>query len=176
MSYLTVAKLRDHVETDLLDDALQRLIDDAEQSIVNKVGELTSETDFVNNSGGANRLFLKRMAASITTVVEELEEVPGTFTAMTLAEDDYQLVDHNQVVRLSDGTNPRARWGDRVTIVYIPKNDAPMRIGTTIDLVKLAIEFTGLDSERVGDWSSSQNDYQRKRNEILQRLVGFPFA
>jgi len=176
MSTLTVAQFREHLETDLLEAALQRHIDDAEQEIDRKVGALATETDYARNVGSANALFLKRRAFTITTVVEELEATEGTFTPTTLDPTDHRLIEGHQLVRLSSGVNPRATWGDLVTIIYVPEDDTAMRLGVTIDLVKLAVQFSGLDSEKVGDWSVSQSKYAAKKTEVLQKLMGFPFA
>jgi len=176
MSTLTVAQFREHLETDLVDAALQRYINDAEQQIIKVAGELHTESDVVKYAVGANVLFLKRVASSITTVIEELETVEGTFVATTLATDDYRLLSTNQLKRLSSGTNPRGTWGDLVTIIYVPESDASVRVGVTIDLVKLAVQFSGLDSEKIGEWSASQSKHEAKKAEALRKLGGFPFA
>ncbi len=176
MSTLTVARFREHLETDLLEAALQRYIDDAEEEIVKVAGVLTTETDVVKHAIQANSIFLSRKATTITTVVEELEGPEGTFIATTLDPTDHRLVGDYQLMRLSSGVNPRATWGDFVTIIYAPKSDAAARLGITVDLVKLSVQFSGLDSEKVGDWSVSQSKYQAKKNEALQRLMGFGFA
>ena len=63
-----------------------------------------------------------------------------------------------------------------MTIIFTPESDAAMRLGVTVDLVKLSVQFSGLDSEKVGDWSVSQSKYQAKKNEVLRKLTGFPFA
>lgn len=176
MSVLTVEQFREHLETDLLDVALQRLIDDAEQEIDKKVGKLATETDVVKHATLADTLLLKRRAKTITTAVEELEATTGTFIPTTLDPTDYRLDGGYQLKRLSSGVNPRATWGDLVTIIYVPESDAAARLVVTIDLVKLSVQFSGLDSEKVGDWSASQSKYAAKKREALQRLVGLPFA
>jgi len=176
MSTLTVAQFKEHLETDLLDAALQRYIDDAEAEIVKVAGVLTTETDVVKHATQANTLFLSRKASTITTAVEELEGPEGTFTATTLGPTDYRLDGGHQLKRLSSGPNPRATWGDLVTIIFLPESDAAMRLGVSIDLVKLSVQFSGLDAEKVGDWSVSQSKYQAKKNAVLQKLMGFPFA
>ena len=176
MSALTVAQFREHLETDLVDAALQRHIDGAEELIVKVAGELHTETDVVRYAVGANTLFLERRASSITTVIEELEIVEGTFETTILAADDYRLLSTNQLKRLSSGTNPRATWGNVVTVIYVPESDAFTRLGVTIDLVKLAVQFTGLDSEKIGEWAASQSKYEAKKAATLQKLAGFPFA
>ena len=177
MSTLTVAQFREHLETDLLDAALQRYIDDAEGEIVKVAGALATETDQVKHAIAANSIFLKRSASTVTTVVEELEGPGGTLTPTTLDPTDYRLVGDYQLMRLSSGVNPRATWADFVTIIYVPDSDAAMRLGVTVDLVKLAVQFSGLDSEKVGDWSASQSKHEAKKAEALKRLTaGFPFA
>lgn len=176
MSTLTVAQLREHLETDLLDAALQRHIDDAEKEVDKVAGKLTAETDEVKHATQANSLFLRRHASTVTTVVEELEVTKGTFVPITLDPTDYRLVGDYQLMRLSSGVNSRATWGDIVTVVYVPESDAAARLIVIVSLVKLSVQFSGLDSEKVGDWSASQSKYAAKKNEVLQKLTGFPFA
>jgi len=45
-----------------------------------------------------------------------------------------------------------------------------------IDLVKLAVAFNGLDSEKIGDYAAQQTKYGVRRQEILNRLTSWGFA
>lgn len=171
MALLTVTQFLEHFDTDLGTDALQRLLDDAEREIVRRFGEHTSQVDFRLGLGGS--VFLSRPASEITEVIET---IAGEET--TLAADDYQILNGGrQLERDPDGTNGRTTWGERVQITYFPEDDSARRIRVQIDLVKLAIQYEGLDSSRYGNVSVDGGDYQRRREEILSTLApAFGFA
>jgi len=176
MSVVTIAMLREHLETDLIDESVQRLIDDAESEIDEQHGELLTQTDEFHGEVTANAVFLTRIATVITTVTEEIKS-GGEYTATVLAPDDYELKFRGrQLRRLVTGTNPRSRWGDTVTVVYTPQDDTNRRIRMAIDLVKLAVAFNGLDSEKIGDYAAQQTKYDVRRQEILNRLTSWGFA
>ena len=163
---LTVTQLREHVETDLADTALQRLLDSEDAEIVRRCGALASVTETIK--GGGELLFLARPAASITTVTEEVYHA-----STTLATDDWELWWSQALRRDDDGTNPRATWGDEVTVTYVPVSDAAQRALALIDLVKLALAYSGLQQQAVGqaDFSATGLDYRRERERILGRLA-----
>ncbi len=176
MSVLIVAELLTHLETDLTDPAIQRLIDDAESEIDERVGELATHTDEFHGETHAQAIFLKRKASAITTVTEEYKSGAG-WSSTVLAADDYELhFNGRQLRRLSTGTNPASTWGDTVTVVYVPLTDAARRLVITIDLVKLAVVFNALDSEKVGDYSSKSLAYDATRTALINRLKSWDFA
>ena len=170
MSLLTVDEVRVHIETDLTDIELQRMIDSAEEDIVQKYGPHTSQTDELEECRLSNVLFLSRPASEILTVTEEIHN-NGNISQTVLSADDYDLVQSGwRIRRLSSGTNPRSTWGDVVIVQYTPVDETSKREGVLIALVKLDIQFNGLDSESVGDYSSEQKQYQSNRNKILSSL------
>jgi hypothetical protein len=169
---MTIAELRAHVKTDLTDDALQQLLDDAEAAIEEAHGQLETQTDTFEGETGANALFLSRKALTITTVVEE---VCGVST--TLETDDYVMrYENRQIKRLTTGTNPRRTWGDVVIIAYVPVDETAQRTRMAIDLVKLAVQYNALGSESVGDYKMTGLVYEDERNKILSRLRKWNFA
>lgn len=176
MSLLTVEQMREHVETDLSDTEVQRLIDAAEEEIIDKYGPHATQTDELDECRLSNVLFLTRPASEITTVTEEIH-TNGSIEQTPLDPDDYDLTaDGWRIRRLTTGTNPRGTWGDVVIVQYTPKDETSKREGVLIDLVKLAAQFSGLDSEKTGDYQSSQKDYQKSRNQVLGRLSRRMFA
>lgn len=174
MPLVTKAEVREHIETDLGDDALDRLIDDADAEIIRMHGEHTTQTEQL--LGGNVFLILSRPASSITTVTEILKgTLPDSET--TLSADDYDLwPDGRRLERLGDGTNQRETWGDVIEITYTPTDETAQRTRAEIDLVKLAIEYKGLNSEGIGDHKVSFVDYEDERSKILQRLGRLNFA
>ena len=163
---LTLAQIREHVETDLSNDALQRIIDSEDAEIVQRYGALSTQTETLR--GGSERLFLSRLAASITSIAEEVGE-----TTTTLAADDYELWWNQELDRDPDGTNGRSTWGERVTVVYVPQTMTAQRTAVLTQLVQLAVRYNGVQQESVGsgDYSATSADYQRERERLLRKLA-----
>jgi hypothetical protein len=165
---ITPTNIREHIETDLTDAALQRLIAAADQEIVETLGEHNpTGTVTETHVGGDKGLFLNRPAASITSITE----YRGTTTTVLVAADWRAWYGNRVLERLSlDATNPQGEWAERVDVVYTPVDDDNARIGATIDLVNLAIRYTGLQSERVGDYASTAMHHAKERGHIIARL------
>ena len=169
---MTIAALRAHVVTDIIDSALQQLLDDAEAAIVDRHGQLATGTDTFVGEILANALFLKRKALAITTVTEEVCDV-----VTILDPTDHKLrYEGQQIIRLSDGVNPRSTWGDVVTVVYVPADETAQRTRIAIDLVKLAVNYNALGSESTGDYKMTALVYEDERNNILSRLAKWNYA
>lgn len=166
------------VETDLSDAYLAAYARAA-------VGEIAArglgpQTDVLLNVVGSGQTFveLDPPASVILDVIED---------GITLDEDDdgYRLRPGGGFLeRLSSGY--RTGWGGLLQITYdaAPASDRYDRV--VIDLVKLALEFSGLDSRRDGDYaeesmgarSGGQEGYQDQRNALIAELVpaGIGFA
>lgn len=170
---LTPTQLRDNVQTDLVDSAIQRVMDSEESEIVRRYGAHASQTEML--TGGNARLGLSRQAASVTTVTEVASEV-----TTALAADDYRLWHGGILERLMTGTNPRQHWGDRVTVVYVPTERNAQRTLALVNLCKLAIAYEGVKSQGVGasDYTMTALDYRQERERILRGLAsrGLVFA
>jgi len=163
---LTLAQIREHVETDLSNDALQRLIDSEDAEIVQRYGALSTQTETLR--GGSERLFLSRLVSSITSISEEVGE-----TTTTLAADDYEIWWNQELDRQADGTHGRSTWGERVTVVYVPQTMTAQRTAVLTQLVQLAVRYNGVEQESVGsgDYSATSADYQRERERLLRKLA-----
>ena len=163
MALLTSEQFEEHFETDLSDDALDRLLNDAEDDIIRHFGPHTTQVEWIDGLGRV--LLLQRRVTSVTEVIETVAEEDTT-----LAADDYQIENARVLRRLNDGTNARTRWGDRVKVTYVPESDTNRRKRVQLDLVKLAIQHEGLKSSGVGNLRLDTNDYQRRRQEALMAL------
>ena len=161
---ITTAILATHVEHDLVDAAAQRLIDDAAAEIEERFGSDTALTEYFNLITQRGRIFLKRRALTLTTV----KEGAAIDNLTTLVEDtDHQLTDNGWVVeRLGTDFQPK------VEIIYAPVSDSDRRDRVTIDLVRLAIQNSGLSSVKDGDHSEGALDYKKERDDILFVLAG----
>jgi len=167
---LTLGQVRQHVETDLNDTALQMLIDAAESDIIDACGELNSEIEEFHDETLATLLFLKRKAVSVTSVIEQVKS-GNDYEATTLLANDYALRHNNCMIeRLADGDNPRGTWGDIVTITYEPEDERTRRKAAVIKLVKLETEYSHASSVRTGDHSETAKDYTSERAKIINAL------
>jgi len=168
MAILTVDQLREHISSGLGDDALQRLLDAAEDDIVAFDGAVASQTERIR-SDGSDIVLLRRPVSSVTSV-KEIDSYGNTY--LTLESDDFRVTDLYLLERLQTGTNPRSYWYGVVEVVYVPVDDTDARKRDQIDLVKLALAWEGVESQRVGEFSSTAGDYEAQRLAILNRRSG----
>lgn len=161
---VTPAQVREHVETDLLDPALQRLIDDADLEIVKRYGAHAGPLIEVVD-GNSGLISTTRPILAVTSIVERI----GTMDTV-LAANDWQLWYGRVLERLTSGTNAASEWGDRITITYTPADENAVRTRVELDLVKLAIRYDGHQAATSGDFSETLPDYQESRDAILADL------
>lgn len=162
MSIITPEELREHVETELEDDALQLHIDAAEQAIDPLAGPLEEITE--ERHGGSRIVILARPAASITSVFEddgetELEE-----------ETDYRLLSDRRSLRRVD-----QEWSGRVHVVSVPLDSLALRQLVVIQLVRHAIiGIPGILGFTEGNWSiqfASGETWSSAREDALSGLA-----
>ena len=173
MTLLTVDQLREHIVTSLVDDAIQRLLDDAEAAIVAYAGPVGSITELV--PGGGLNIVLSRPIDAAGDVASVIERATSS-SPSTLATDDWALRGSFVLERLRTGTNGASWWRDRVSVTYTPIDDTATRKIVQVDLVRLEIAFNpALASETVGSWTqtyaASNRSYPEWRADALSRLV-----
>jgi hypothetical protein len=163
---LTVAQLHEHLETDLPDSALQRILDSEENELILRHGAHATASELLPGQG--EWLVLSRPAASITSITETIGD-----DATVLAADDYELWGGLRLKREDDGTNPRECWGDTAAVVYVPASQVAQRTLVLVNLCRLAIVYTGLASEAVGsgDHSETALVYNQERERLLRSLA-----
>ena len=174
---LTVERLREFIDTDELDPALQTYLDSEEAEIIRLHGPHATASETL--AGGRRNLLLSRPANSVTTVSEILIELYGSRTVALVADDWRFSFSSRSLERLTSGTNPRLYWGARVEVAYVPESDNEQRTLGLVNLCKLAIEYRGVASERFGDVSRNMGDYTSERMKLLRSInprVGFRFA
>lgn len=159
---VTIAIIAEHIEHDIVDAAVQRLIDDADALIVERFGSDSTRTEYFELKVPKSRLWLSSPATSLTTVKE------GTLIndLTTLVEGtDHQLTENGWVVERLGG------WFlPRVEVVFAPISDSTKRDRVTIDLVRLAIQYSALNSLKDGDHSESGLDYDGEREKLIMGL------
>ena len=175
---LDTSDLRENIETDLIDAALQRLNEAAELLVIQRGGPLSSDTKtyIINSSdypdGRDKFITLSRPPGSISSISEQIFSSDPVILDAT----DYDIIGSN-LERLNDGTNPRSCWGHKVIIIYVPEDNEAIRKGVIIDLVKAAVAYQGVSEEKAGDFSMKAPAFRAEREAILSRLnPSFRFA
>ena len=168
---MTVEELRDHVETDLTDEALQALLDDAVDEIIGRFGDDGNVTRVMYGAGPY--LTLRRPAATVTSIVEaNRQRTP----LLTLVPGDYALMHGGRTIERLSGASGYVGyvggWAPVVTVVYTPVSEQTLRNRVAIDLVKLAVRYAGVSSEHIGDYNVTyEPNYLRERERILQGMA-----
>lgn len=160
---LTTDELLEHVESDLGDDALQRILDSEEGEIVRRYGTLGTVTEQRLNAGPL--IVLSQRAASITSV--------SYFDAYT----EYPIPpiggDATQYYRLANGSTLELfGWSayDRLTITYVPEDTTEQRRVVLIALCKLALAYSGYSNQNDPSGGENPLDYTREREALLRTL------
>lgn len=163
---LSVDEVKDHLATDLDDAALSLIIDAEEAEIVRRFGpHAQSGTVSEFHAGYNRRLYLHRPATAITSVVEEWPYYGLGTDIVTLTPDDYTLRGNRFLERVN------GMWGRYVTVVYTPVSDDAQRKIVLIQLVKLAMAYTGLETELVGDTEITYREHFAERETVLRQLA-----
>lgn len=172
MALLTPAQLREHIETDLGDDALNRVLDAIEVEIIRRYGPHSDEfTEHHTPGCGDSYIFTTRPidTAEDVTIVETFPGPAGE-TIVTLSTDDYIVDDTSQIRRIQNGTNSREFWAAIADVTYTPVDDTTRRVMVQVDVARLDLAQLGGASLSMGDWQMSQGNYQIERERRLRSL------
>lgn len=168
MPLMTSKEIREQVQTDLTDAALQKIYDAELKRIEVKVGKTTAvvETKFAI---GLVDIFAQRPIGTINSIKER--KTPES-TQVTLSADDYRAFGPRGLRRLTGGTNGASFWGQEVEINYDPVDDIDRRNLALVELVRIAVEERALSSETDGNYQATYKDPKRARRETLASLDG----
>lgn len=162
---MDLATLKKHVETDLPDEALQNILDSESERVDDYLGANGSSTAHIR-AGGIRSVFTPRPIGSITEIRERRHN-EHDFT--TLNTDDFRQIGRRELFRQNNGPNPETYWGEEVEVDYVPSTSEKRRDMAIVDLVKLEVEFRGLNSEKDGDWTGDYpEDIEQRRLQILR--------
>jgi hypothetical protein len=169
MALLTPDQFREHVETTLGDDAIQRLLDANEAEITRRFGPIGTHTEVLIGDGPY--LFPGRAVATITLATETRYDVDTI-----LSDDDYLIHDGGlSIERVTGGDNPGSRWGNKVAIEATTVDDTAARVGVLLALTEIDIRAKGVQSIRIGEWQETYSGGEGRtpedeREAILGRL------
>lgn len=159
------------IESDLADGPLVAYASSARAEIAKRLGPVT---DIVRLADGTGQRYIQLSppVGSISEVLEEGIEI-------TEDADGYRLRPGGGFIeRLSQGY--ASSWRGRITITYDAAAADDRYDRVVVDLVKLALEYTGLDSRRDGDYGEEskgarggggQLNYQLERQLLIDELL-----
>jgi hypothetical protein len=152
---LTVGEFRKHVSTPLDDDAVQRLLDAAEEDI-----RTYTHSEVISPVG--DWLPLSHEAETVIAAHEAGEVLPVT---------SYKVVG-NILVRLNEGTRPRRRWYGPIEVEYTARSNEATREMVQLSLVKFDLNYEpGVEQTTIGSFNEMfVTDPARERRRILSRL------
>lgn len=162
---MTVEALRQHIETGMPDEALQRILD-SETAAIERVTGISSAGS-MQVRGGTLSFMLTVYGATVTGIVE----IDRYGAVETLNGTDYRVLNGGMTFERSQlGDHPASCWADYLTITYALAT-SPEAVVTLIALCKLAIRYSGLRTETVGqDYTETTLDYTKERNALLRSI------
>ena len=164
---LQPTEIRQHIRTGLVDEALDRLVTDADLDIQRIVGphdgERTVRADVPPNG---LRIWVKGRIESIAEITQRNRRD----TSMTTVDPDLYFVEFNNAI-----TRRTGYWDQIVEVRFTPVSTNAQRAMRLIDLVRLAVRDEGVQQERSGDYSyvrlNRADEYARiirqLKNEVL---------
>lgn len=189
-SSLAPAAVTARFETDIADEAIQALIDQAEEEIVDRFGRYRADGPITETvRGRRRRLNILRPidTSQPVTVVEWItadpedvlfaDELDDSFIdigqeQLNLAADDFRVENRGRTIeRLYTGTNPRVLWGSRADITYQPIDDTARRNEVTLKLVILSLQYQGVIDQKIGDTQTTYG--QRSASQPGQALIAY---
>lgn len=161
--------LREHVETDLADPALDRLIADAYDAIAVHVGP--ADAGQVDRYAGGDRFLFLSTPIADDADIDSIVEDHGGDTTTTLDPSDWRWWPGSmRLERLGTGPNGAGAWAPTVVVTFDPSLDADRRDRVVIDLCKLAIQYNALRAQTTGDFRGDAVEYQREREKLIGEL------
>lgn len=174
-----IDRVKQRTETDLTDDEIQLIIDEANNEVIQRYGPHPDPANpiTVTLEGDRERLVLARaIDTSEPIVITEFYDwfAIGGETTYVLVPTDYRIIEpyNTTIMRWWGGnsTYPSRRWAHRVDIEYTPVNDGDQREEVIIKIVILTIQYDAFKQQTIGDFSGQTNDYNDERNKLLNTL------
>lgn len=157
---ITPSELRAHIETDLSDVELQDVID-GEAAWLSDYAPIGTVTEELRFSVAPSRIYLKRLAASVT----QIREGSDAF--------GYEILDSSEYRLSADGCVEKdGRFAKAVEITYVVDSEDALRDSVLIDLCKLRMDYQGGVSVSAGDYSTvgASQQIDKERARVVRRL------
>lgn len=175
-TWLTVDDVRQHIETALPDEAIQRFLDRGEADINEHCGRMVAGSGDVISTvtehdygrwRGQDILRLEFTPEIVTTV--NAVDVLGVPTELLEGDDEDYVVDGRLLRRIG------AKWGAHTVVVYTPRNTLSQRKGTLLQLVELQINVQpGQGFAGAATWQETFKDFETEKQHLLWALCPPP--
>jgi len=167
MTLVSVSDVRALVKTSLSDAELQTVIDRTEEEVVERIGAFQDDTLMVTvtETGylSPGRMIMTRqpfIAVSGVTVNGDVVDAADYLTRGFAG------------ILSGIPASYNASGAAEYTVVYRPIDQRSKLTRTIIDLVRLSIERTAMESENVaGEYSYQAPDWEKEYRKILRRVV-----
>lgn len=165
MTLITVDEAQARIGTPLDAGYLAALIDDVEAEVTEVIGDPTAAIT-ETHAGYTQSLYVNRKIGSVTTITEytALDDVTGT--ALTENEDFFIWANEGRIQRIG------AKWGAKVTLVYVPVDDTNKRRSVIVDLIKYYLAYSPLKQENiVSEYAfTAPENWEEEKARLIQRL------
>ena len=158
---LTVTEVREVVNTDLTDDAVERLIAEAEGDIGAIAGDHSAAERTVDVDGGFGAVWIGT-GEQISTVASITENAFGG-TPAAVSSDDYEIGPGGRYIKKTNGLS----WAAQVHITYTPISQVERRKAILIRLVSLSANYGPFSSLDVGV-SRTFKDFGKEKTALLE--------
>ena len=160
---ISLEDLRDHLETGLVDDALEQLVDDIDTDIIRLFGPHDGELTIKTRPGSFMKMaVLPRPAASVASISHR-HDLHTDETSIEV--EDYELIHGGRALHKRWGF-----WHQNVTVTFTPVEDNKRRVQVLVDVARLELQFTGVLRQQTGSYTEWTLDLVKERNRILGRL------
>jgi len=164
-------RVKERIETDLSDDELTLMLNEANQDVINRYGPHADPDAPITVTVDASR----RRALDIVRPIDTAYPVVITESVHDelelLADGDYRVLNGGRTLQRIGGAFGNGQWGDLVDVAYVPVADGNQRQEVIIGLVQLEAERRGVKSHKAGDLSVEAVDYVGERERLLQSLA-----
>lgn len=162
MTLVSVDEVRALVNTPLTDAQLTEVIERIEAEVTRRIGPPQDDTGTVTHTvsgyGEGDAFFLPGEAEEIVSVEEDNQP---------LTSDEYRYYAGGALERLG-----ARHWFGQVEVVYKPVDDRAARKQAIIDLVRLTLARTAMQSESVGgEYSYQAPVWDEEMRKVLRRVV-----
>jgi len=162
---LPLPEIRFLVETDLSDDALKIVANAEWDELIQRYGDDEERT--VTVLGGHTDLVLMVPVATMTSVTE-ISRVGGYVETVLLPEDYIVMWGGRVLRRVSSSWT----WAEEVGVTYLPVSRENQRNRVHIDLIKLVIQYSGVQEEWFGDYKAKYpNSYHTARERVMRTFA-----
>lgn len=169
---VTIARLKERIETDLSDDELTAILAEANAAVTERFGTDAAERTMMIDGDVATLDLLDPIDENKTLTVTEFYGDTWGVGSQVLASTDYRIRNDGRTLeRIASGAYPRGRWGVRVQVVYTPISRSYQRDEVVIKLCHLAIEYRPLQAESIGGHSETKLRYAEEREQLLATLM-----